>query len=97
MYYDGYQCFGGICCLCPQVRKVGHGERMECNIRTGQKSGQKAEMSQVYNTEHKTVKLKVPLYSLDRPLGFQAADAPRILDHLHMMVARLSALCTSRL
>lgn len=49
---DGYQCFGGTCCLCPQGRKVGHGERMVRTIGTGQESGQKANMSQVYNTEH---------------------------------------------
>jgi hypothetical protein len=34
---------------------------------------------------------------LERPWGFQEADAPRCPDNGHMKVVRLSALCTSRL
>ena len=42
------------------------------------------------------VKLKVK-NSLDRPLGFQEAEAPRFYDNRHMKVIRLSALRTGRL
>jgi hypothetical protein len=58
---DGYQHFTGTCCLCLQGRKVGHGERIVCNIRTGQESGQKADMSQVHNTEHKGEVKAIPI------------------------------------
>jgi hypothetical protein len=38
-----------------------------------------------------------PITGLDRPWGFQEVEAPRFYDIRHMKVARLSALCTSRL
>jgi len=34
---------------------------------------------------------------LERPRGFQEAEAPRFQDNRHMMVVRLSALTTGRL
>jgi hypothetical protein len=77
----------GIGCLWFQDGKVGHGERMVCNIRTGIRA--KSDMSQA--------KLKLSLYSLDRSLGLQAVDATRKLDRLRKKMARLSALCTSHL
>jgi hypothetical protein len=38
-----------------------------------------------------------PATGLERPLGFQEAEAPEFLDNRHMKVVRLSALCTGRL
>jgi hypothetical protein len=38
-----------------------------------------------------------PITGLDRPLGFQEAEAPRFLDNRHMKVVRLSALRTGLL
>jgi hypothetical protein len=38
-----------------------------------------------------------PYAGLDRPLGFQEAEAPRFLDNRHMKAVRLSALSTFRL
>jgi hypothetical protein len=38
-----------------------------------------------------------PITGLDRPLGFQEAEAPRFQDNKHMKVVRLSALRTGRL
>jgi hypothetical protein len=35
-----------------------------------------------------------PITGLDRPWGFQKAEAPRFQDNRHMMVVRLPALCT---
>ena len=41
--------------------------------------------------------LRFPTTGLDRPMGFQEAEAPEFLDNRHMKVVRLSALRTSRL
>ena len=38
-----------------------------------------------------------PITGLDRPLGLQEVEAPRLLDNRHMKVVRLSALRTGRL
>ena len=38
-----------------------------------------------------------PITGLDRPWGFQEAEAPRFQDNRHMKVVRLSALRTGRL
>jgi hypothetical protein len=38
-----------------------------------------------------------PITGLDRPLGFQEAEAPRFIDNRHMKVVKLSALRTGRL
>jgi len=38
-----------------------------------------------------------PITGLDRPRGFQGAEAPRFQDNRHMKVVRLSALRTGRL
>ena len=38
-----------------------------------------------------------PATRLDRPLGFQEAEAARFLDNRHIKVVRLSALRTNRL
>jgi len=38
-----------------------------------------------------------PITGLDRPWGFQEAEAPRFQDNQHMKVVRLSALRTGRL
>ena len=38
-----------------------------------------------------------PITGLDRPLGFQQVEAPRLKDNQHMNVARLSGLRTGRL
>jgi hypothetical protein len=38
-----------------------------------------------------------PATGLDRPLGFQEAEAPEFLDNRHMKVVRFSALRTDRL
>jgi hypothetical protein len=37
-----------------------------------------------------------PITGLDRPLGFQEAEAPTFLDNRHMKVVRLSAIRTGR-
>jgi hypothetical protein len=39
----------------------------------------------------------VPFTGLDRPRGFQEAEAPKFQDNRHMQVVRLSAPCTGRL
>ena len=43
------------------------------------------------------VRYSNPITGLDRPLGFQVVEAPRLLDNRHMKVVRLSALRTGRL
>jgi hypothetical protein len=44
----------------------------------------------------KTLK-SLPATGLDRPLGFQEAEASEFLDNQHMKVVRLLAICTGRL
>ena len=38
-----------------------------------------------------------PITGLDRPRGFQEAEAPRFQDNWHMKVVRLLVLCTGHL
>jgi hypothetical protein len=44
-----------------------------------------------------SVKQSNPITGLDRPIGFQEFEAPRLQDNRHMKVVSLSAVCTSRL
>jgi hypothetical protein len=37
----------------------------------------------------------IPIQASYRPMGFQEVEAPRFHDNPHMMLIRLSALCTS--
>ena len=45
---------------------------------------------------HKGKGNSIPVTGLDRPRGFQEAEAPRCQDNRHMKVGRLSALRTGR-
>jgi len=94
-YYVGYSNICNNQQMCAIIVKLVHFHNNLLNVSTNQVAIYREIKRRIFLTLK--TKSKQSHWGLDRPWGFQEAEAPRFQDSWHMKVIRLSALRTGRL